>query len=94
MTLMDVAHDFAVVSILLAIGYFLRMKVKLFQRLFLPASIIGGLIGLIIGPQILGLYSPVHVTYTASISYTDFFGGNYNPINDRDFLAVSFGVNF
>ncbi|MBG4833709.1 DUF1302 family protein, partial [Pseudomonas aeruginosa] len=33
-------------------------------------------------------------TYTASISYTDFFGGNYNPINDRDFLAVSFGVNF
>ncbi|MFL3884633.1 hypothetical protein ACJU4V_10720, partial [Pseudomonas aeruginosa] len=28
------------------------------------------------------------------ISYTDFFGGNYNPINDRDFLAVSFGVNF
>lgn len=27
-----------------------------------------GLIGLIIGPQILGLYSPVHVTYTASIS--------------------------
>ena len=40
----------------------------MFQRLFLPASIIGGLIGLIIGPQILGLYSPVHVTYTASIS--------------------------
>ena len=68
MTLMDVAHDFAVVSILLAIGYFLRMKVKLFQRLFLPASIIGGLVGLIIGPQILGLYSPVHMTYTASIS--------------------------
>ena len=68
MTLMDVAHDFAVVSILLAIGYFLRMKVKLFQRLFLPASIIGGQIGLIIGPQILGLYSPVHGTYTASIS--------------------------
>ncbi len=36
MTLMDVAHDFAVISILLAIGYFLRMKVKLFQCLFLP----------------------------------------------------------
>ena len=35
MTLMDVTHDFAVVSILLAIGYFLRMKVKLFQCLFL-----------------------------------------------------------
>ena len=67
MTLMDVAHDFAVVSLLLAIGYFLRMKIKLFQRLFLPASIIGGLVGLILGPQLLGLYSPVHFTYTASI---------------------------
>ncbi|WP_371369600.1 DUF1302 domain-containing protein [Pseudomonas sp. QL9] len=33
-------------------------------------------------------------TYTASISYTDFFGGDYNPVNDRDFVAVSFGVNF
>ena len=64
---MDVAHDFAVVSILLAIGYFLRMKVKLFQRLFLPHPL-SGPDSLIIGPQILGLYSPVHVTYTASIS--------------------------
>ena len=58
MTLMDVAHDFAVVSILLAIGYFLRMKVKLFQRLFTPTSIIGGLIGLIIGPPDSGAVLP------------------------------------
>ncbi|MCR1765103.1 DUF1302 domain-containing protein, partial [Pseudomonas aeruginosa] len=41
-----------------------------------------------------GLDADYQNTYTASISYTDFFGGNYNPINDRDFLAVSFGVNF
>ena len=41
MTLMDVAHDFAVVSILLAIGYFLRMKVKLFQRLSSPHPLSG-----------------------------------------------------
>ncbi|SDH64229.1 DUF1302 domain-containing protein [Pseudomonas panipatensis] len=33
-------------------------------------------------------------TYTASLSYTDFFGGDYNPVNDRDFIALSFGVNF
>ena len=33
-------------------------------------------------------------TYTASLSYTDFFGGDYNPIVDRDFLAFSVGVNF
>lgn len=33
-------------------------------------------------------------TYTASLSYTDFFGGRYNTLTDRDFLALSFGVNF
>ncbi|BAN50475.1 hypothetical protein PCA10_47430 [Metapseudomonas resinovorans NBRC 106553] len=33
-------------------------------------------------------------TYTASLSYTDFFGGKYNTLVDRDFLALSFGVNF
>ncbi|WP_222910963.1 DUF1302 domain-containing protein [Pseudomonas sp. DNDY-54] len=33
-------------------------------------------------------------TYTASLSYTDFFGGDYNMLTDRDFLALSMGVNF
>ena len=33
-------------------------------------------------------------TYTASLSYTDFFGGRYNTLTDRDFLAFSVGVNF
>jgi hypothetical protein len=32
--------------------------------------------------------------YTAGLSYTDFFGGDYNTQTDRDFLALSFGVNF
>ena len=27
-------------------------------------------------------------------SYTDFFGGDYNTLEDRDFVALSFGVNF
>ena len=33
-------------------------------------------------------------TYTASLAYTDFFGGDYNVMTDRDFLALSVGVNF
>jgi hypothetical protein len=33
-------------------------------------------------------------TYTASLSYTDFFGGHFNTNGDRDFVALSFGVNF
>ncbi|MGE8065241.1 DUF1302 domain-containing protein [Pseudomonas sp. NPDC089569] len=33
-------------------------------------------------------------TYTASLSYTDFFGGDFNTNVDRDYVALSFGVNF
>lgn len=33
-------------------------------------------------------------TYTASISYTQYTGGDYNTINDRDFASISFGVSF
>ncbi len=33
-------------------------------------------------------------TYTASLSYTDYFGGNYNANTDRDYVALSFGVSF
>lgn len=32
--------------------------------------------------------------YTASIGYTNFFDGRYNMNTDRDFAALSFGVNF
>ncbi|MNT22681.1 hypothetical protein D3C72_1580740 [compost metagenome] len=42
----------------------------------------------------LGLNADYQNTYTASLSYTDFFGGHYNPTTDRDFVALSFGLNF
>lgn len=45
----------AVVGTLLIIGTFLRAKVALFQNLFLPACVIGGIIGLILGPRMLGI---------------------------------------
>lgn len=42
----------------------------------------------------LGVDADYRNTYTASLSYTDFFGGHYNTLTDRDFLALSVGVNF
>ena len=42
----------------------------------------------------LGLDAEYQNTYTASLSYTDFFGGEYNTSVDRDFLAFSVGVSF
>ncbi len=41
-----------------------------------------------------GLDAEYQNTYTASLSYTDFFDGDYNTLVDRDFLAFSVGVNF
>jgi len=67
MTLMDVVQDFAVVSILLLVGYVLRMKIKLFQKLFIPSCILGGIVGLLLGPQVLGAVSPVKVIFSTSI---------------------------
>ena len=42
----------------------------------------------------LGLNADYQNTYNASLSYTDFFGGKYNTSTDRDFVALSFGMNF
>ena len=41
-----------------------------------------------------GLDAEYDKTYSASLSYTNFFGGDYNTQVDRDFIALSFGVNF
>ena len=42
----------------------------------------------------LGLDAEYQNTYTASLAYTNFFGGDYNTSVDRDFVALSFGANF
>ena len=42
----------------------------------------------------LGLDAVYLNTYTASLSYTDYFGGDYNANTDRDYVALSFGVSF
>ncbi|MGL4317615.1 MAG: DUF1302 domain-containing protein [Pseudomonas sp.] len=42
----------------------------------------------------LGLDAVYLNTYTASLAYTDYFGGDYNAMADRDYVALSFGVSF
>lgn len=44
---------FVVISGLLLVGTIIRSKVKLMQKLFLPASVIGGFVGLLLGPIVL-----------------------------------------
>ncbi|MGG2399867.1 DUF1302 domain-containing protein [Pseudomonas sp. SH1-B] len=42
----------------------------------------------------IGVDADYRNTYTTGISYTNFFGGDYNTLVDRDFIAVSFGITF
>lgn len=56
--------DFGITSFLLFVAYLLRKKVKVLQRLFLPAPLIAGIVGVILGPQVLGLFSPVYLQYS------------------------------
>ena len=43
--------DFGIISILILIAKFLRVKIKIIQKLFIPPSLIAGLLGLGLGPN-------------------------------------------
>lgn len=47
--------DFAAMSLLLIVAQFLRAKVKFLQRFYIPASVLAGIMGLVLGPQVLGV---------------------------------------
>ncbi len=53
-TLLNVLFAFVMVGILLLIARLIKHKIKLFQTLYLPESIIAGAIALILGPGVLG----------------------------------------
>ncbi|WP_003293298.1 DUF1302 domain-containing protein [Stutzerimonas stutzeri] len=42
----------------------------------------------------LGIDAEYMNKYSSSLSYTNFFDGKYSTTEDRDFVALSFGVNF
>jgi ESS family glutamate:Na+ symporter len=45
---MDIVTSFAGLSLLIILGKFLRVKITLLQRLYIPTSVIGGILGLVI----------------------------------------------
>ncbi|MBF6026342.1 DUF1302 domain-containing protein [Pseudomonas sp. P115] len=42
----------------------------------------------------LGVDAEYQNTYTVGLNYTNFFGGKFSTVDDRDFVALSMGVNF
>lgn len=55
----------AILGILLLVGTILRLYVPFFKKYYIPASLIAGLIGLLIGPSVLNLI-PANITSTWS----------------------------
>lgn len=74
MTLTDFLVDISTISFLLFLAFIIRRKVFFMQKYFLPVSLIAGIIGLLLGPQVLGQISPVCIRFSDSIGqWTGFF---------------------
>ncbi len=83
MTVRTFCNDMLLLAVFMLVGFFIREYVKPLQKLFLPSSLIGGLVILILGPQILNVV-PVPETY-AKVP---------NVLIDIVMASLVFGVNF
>ena len=81
MTLKTLMFDLQFFAIFLLVGFVLREIIKPFQKLFLPSSVIGGAVALILGQQCIGLV-------TVPESFSSFSG----VLIDLVMAALVFGV--
>lgn len=63
-----VFNDFMWLSILLLTGFLIRKNVRFIQNLYLPAALIGGFLGLLLGPQVLGKYTQYCLPFSVNIA--------------------------
>lgn len=71
MTFSSLFNDLIVLFAFLLVGFVIREIVKPLQRFFIPASIVGGVVALIMGPQVLGLVEiPESFSSMASVMIT------------------------
>lgn len=55
MTFRSFYDEMAFACVLILVGYVLREKIPVFRKLYLPTSVVAGIVGLVLGPQVLGL---------------------------------------
>lgn len=99
MSLNDILLDISSVSVLLFAAFLIRQKIPFFQKYYIPTSLIAGILGLLLGPQVLGNFSPVSLQFSDSISQwtnflfafifsTSFLGTGSNKFG-RDVLSTT-----
>jgi len=81
--------DFCWLCVLLLVGKWLRVRVVLFQKLFLPASIIAGFIGLLLGPEVFGKHLFPVIPPEMINSWSHFPGQLINVVFACLFLGIS-----
>lgn len=82
MTLQSLLNDLSIFCIFLVIGFLLREFIKPLRKLFLPASIIGGAVALILGEQCLGV-----------VTIPESFGGVSGVLITVVTTSVVFGID-
>lgn len=80
--------DFAWASMLLLIGLFLRSKVGVLQKMFIPVAVIGGIVGLLLGSEVLGKFCPYYIHWSDNVS------GFANPLLAILFVTQFIGLKF
>ena len=93
---MNAVVIFAVLSVLLVVGKFLRVRLPFLQRLYLPSSVIGGILGLVVLTA-LGPRAPSAVTdgmraipgFMINVIFATLFLGAATP-KVRDILRLAF----
>lgn len=61
MTATSVGFSLLVLGLFLVIGKWILIRTPVFQKLFLPSSLVAGLLALIVGPEILGNFFGVQL---------------------------------
>lgn len=64
----EVLIDFCWGSFLLLLGLLLRSKIRFLQRFFIPVSVIAGITGLLLGPNVLGQFCPYYIHWSKHVS--------------------------
>ncbi|WP_044205817.1 sodium/glutamate symporter [Coleofasciculus chthonoplastes] len=54
LNLKDAFFAFILVALLILVGRFIHQKIRWIQKLYIPESIVAGLVALVLGPQVLG----------------------------------------